>query len=79
MKKVINECTKIGWIDAAQTSNKIRVSPYGLEMHSVSYLIFGHDYARKVWTGVIVAVVGWFIIYTMESKLLEIRVNLFKP
>ncbi len=59
LKRIITECRHIGWI--SNPAHEIEVSPSGLEKYSVSYLIFGHDYARKIWTAVIAGLVIWYL------------------
>ncbi|HEC64765.1 MAG TPA: hypothetical protein ENI23_05705 [bacterium] len=66
---IISECGDVGYIKEHQngTDVEIMVDTRGLEIYSVSYLILGHDYARKIWTGVIVGLVIWFTIDRIES------------
>jgi hypothetical protein len=77
LEKVVEECSGQGtrWIDK-EGSNKITLSPKGMEIYSVSYLIFGNDYARKIWIGIVVALVVWFVTDRVKSVVfpkIEIR------
>lgn len=39
----------------------IRLTPLGFKVYSVSYIIFGHDYAKRVWTGLIITGIGVYL------------------
>lgn len=59
LKNLISECVQQKLINMP-SGNNIELSPVGLEQYSVTYLIFGHDYAKKIWTGIIVGLVVWY-------------------
>lgn len=47
----------------------LRLTSLGRERYSVSYIIFGTDYAKTIWTGLIVGLVVWYTTYRIESIL----------
>lgn len=56
--------------------DNLRLSARGREIYAVSYLIFGTDYARKIWTGIIVVVVGG-ILMSMYQHAISPQQNVY--
>lgn len=78
LRGLISECIDKKLVNRISGNSSIQLTYLGLEQYSISYLIFGHDYARKIWTGVIVAVVGWFIISQIkgiEPQVIQVKLE----
>jgi len=75
LRNLIDECLdkEVGYIKEERVSygkrigRQLMVGIRGLEIYPVSYLIFGHYYARTIWTGIIVGLVVWFIVDRVQN------------
>jgi hypothetical protein len=61
------ESTEVHWIrrekkSTGEISDHLALSPEGEEVYEVTSLIFSTDFMKKIWTGIIVAVVGAVLI-----------------
>ncbi len=65
VEKILDECQDRGWINC-RDSNHVFVTTVGLEIYSLSYLVFGHEYARKIWTAILAGLVVWYIGWRVE-------------
>ncbi len=70
LNKILEECSECGWINC-RDGNHIFVTTTGLEIYSVSYLLFGHEYARKIWTAILAGLVIWYVGWKVERVLPE--------
>ena len=66
LNKILDECMDCGWVNC-RDSNHIFVTTTGLEVYSISYLVFGHEYARKIWTAIMASLVVWYIGWKVEN------------
>lgn len=84
LRNLIDECTDpkddVNYIvsenrttnrNSLETTDSLRLSAKGREVYAWSYIFFGHPYAKTIWTGVVVAVVGWFLISLLEDALTD--------
>lgn len=62
IRNIISECQQVGFIKENSDEQHIKVDTRGAEIYSWTYLVWGHDYARKIWTAVIAGLVVLFII-----------------
>lgn len=67
LRNVISECDEKYYIKYTNNETEIMLSTLGMDIYSVSYLIFGHDYAKKIWTGILVGLVVWWTSYRIEN------------
>jgi len=56
----------ISWIKR-NNENNLNLSIRGQDIYAVSSLIFLSDYGRRLWTGIIIVLVTWWIIYSIEN------------